>query len=135
MHDEGCGWQLAKHDRSITSQIVRVRQQYYLNLLPLFTQSPRRHESIAAIISLAAKNHDAHRRGVMQEHIIRDGCARIFHQRERRHAEALAGSAINSSHFGRADNLHDWIAFILLIHLSPDYKTKRPSAQWRRGPM
>ena len=98
-------------------------------------QSPRRHESVAAIVSLAAKNHDAHRRGVMREHIIRDGCAGIFHQRERRHAEALAGGAIDGSHFRRADNLHDWIALILLIHLSPDYKTKKALRAVRRGPM
>ena len=115
MYDDGCVRQLAKHDCGITPQIGRVRQQDNLNFLPPFMQPPPGHESISSIISLAAENYDALRRSVMLQHIFRDGRAGIFHQRKRRHAEALAGGAVNPSHFFCADNLHNRIVFIPLV--------------------
>ncbi len=106
MHGDGRLRQLPKHDRRIAPHIGRVRQQDDLHFLPLLMQPSRRHKAIAAVIPLAAENHDAPGRSMMREHIIRHGRARILHQRERRHAEALAGGAINGSHLFCGNDFH-----------------------------
>ena len=84
----------------------RIRQQDDLNRLPSLMQLPRRHKSIAAVVALAAENHDLLHRAIMREHMLRHGRPGIFHQRKRRHAEALAGGAVDGAHFRRSHNFH-----------------------------
>jgi hypothetical protein len=69
-------------------------------------QPPRSDESIASIVALAAENHDAPHRTVMREHVIRNRGARVFHQRERGHAEAIASCTIDGAHLFSSNNFH-----------------------------
>jgi hypothetical protein len=42
----------------------------------------------------------------MRQNIVSHRSACIFHERERWHAEALAGGAVNGSHFFRSHDFH-----------------------------
>ncbi len=128
MHTNCPDRQLAVHDCSVAPKVGWVRQQDYLDLFLPFTQQARRHKTVAAIISLAAKDQDALCRSVMRQHIMSHGRPRILHQRERRYAKALTSSVVYGSHFFCADNLHTSTTFFLITPSRTDYKTKRPSA-------
>ena len=42
----------------------------------------------------------------MRENVLGNRRPGVFHQRKRRHAEALAGGTVNGPHFRRSDDLH-----------------------------
>jgi len=106
MHNNRRVRQLAVHDRRIAPEAGGIRQKNYLDDLPYLMQQPRRNKTIAAIVALAAEDNDPPRRRVVRENMIRHGCSRIFHQRERGNAEAFASGAIDGAHFFAGDDLH-----------------------------
>jgi len=65
-------------------------------------------EAIAAIVALAADNHNAMSRCVTRHNVIRDSGTGVLHQRRRRDAELLAAGAVNGAHFFCGNDLHDW---------------------------
>src|SRR5580700_8028220 len=98
-------------------------------------QPARGHKSVAAVIPLAAENYDPCSRSMVRENIVGHSRARVLHQRERRHAKSLAGSAINASHLLCGNDFHKSSGQCSVAsgqwpvkHFLPDYKTKRPSA-------
>src|SRR5579859_1950037 len=107
MNRNGGDWQLAVHNRGITFQLARVREENDLYVFALLMQSPRRDETVAAVVTFAAENHNPSHRVVMSQDVLRDGRTRVLHQCERRHAEALAGGAVDSAHFRRGYDFHE----------------------------
>src|ERR1700685_2862384 len=89
----------AEHHCGIATQLDRIRQQNHLYFFPLLMQAARGDESVTSVVAFAAKDHDTTHFPVMRQNIVSHRSTSIFHERERWHAEALAGGAVNGSHF------------------------------------
>ncbi len=64
-------------------------------------------ESVAAVVAFAADDAECFGRGIRQQSEFCHCRSSVLHQRERRHAEAFAGDAIDLAHFGGGDDFHD----------------------------
>ena len=86
----------------------RIREQNHLRRNAAFAQPPCDHESIAAVVSLAAKDHDAARVqvGIIRPEVFGDGRAGVFHQLQAGHAVALAGEPIDFAHLVGGEGFH-----------------------------
>src|SRR5271157_790981 len=69
-------------------------------------QLARDHEAVAAIVALAADDHDAIRLVILFEDELRDGRAGVLHQGERMDTKSLGGGAVDLAHFGSGGDLH-----------------------------
>ena len=105
--DHGRERHLLEHLRRIAAQFSRIRQQKHEHFPARFPQPAGRDEAIAAVVPFPANDSDPRGVRIIGEHETRHRGARIFHQRERGHAKALRGGAIDLAHLGRADDLHD----------------------------
>ncbi len=100
--------QFVKHEFGVAPQIAGARQQDDLHIPAFPLQFASGDEAIAAIVALAADNHNAMSRCVTRHNVIRDSGTGVLHQRRRRDAEALAAGAVNGAHFFCGNDLHDW---------------------------
>ena len=102
------GWlrQHHEHGSSVTVQILPIGQQDDLHRLLCLMQLAGSHESVAAIVALAAEDHNLLGIEVVRENIFRHGGPGIFHQRQGGDAEALAGRAVDGAHFCRSYDFH-----------------------------
>ena len=73
-----------------------------------FAQTARHHHAVAAVISLAAENHDIARRqiGKVSLQIIRHARARVLHQLQAGNAVALGGQPVHLAHLFRGKHFH-----------------------------
>ena len=107
MNRDGRRWKLAKHERCIAPQLVGIGEKDDLHCLSLLMQAARGDETIPAVVPFAAKNDNPLRRRMVRKHVVRDRSPRVLHQGERGNAIALAGSAVDRTHFRRGYDLHD----------------------------
>ena len=91
--------QPGEHLRRIAPQFGALRQQQYTDLLAGLVQLAGRHESVSAVISLAANYSDRFSRGILRQDKRRHRRARVLHQGQRGNAEALAGERGRSRAF------------------------------------
>src|SRR5580700_9304251 len=106
MNCDSRGGKFAEHDCGVAAQFDWVRQQNHLYLFPLLVQAACRDKSVAPVVTLPTENYHATRFAVMRQNVISNRGARILHERERWHAEALAGGAVNGSHFFCTNDFH-----------------------------
>src|SRR5262249_10302921 len=98
-----------EHLRRVAAQFRGLGQEQSFDCFATLMQLAGGNKSVPPVIALAAYQPKAFCLWVMLHGKARHGGAGILHERERRHTEALAGNAINLSHFSRADDLHGWI--------------------------
>src|SRR5579864_3723390 len=69
-------------------------------------KTPGSDKAITAVVSLAAENYRAPRGSVVRKDVVCHCSASVFHQGERRNAEALGGGAIDGAHFRGGYDFH-----------------------------
>src|SRR5580658_7758755 len=134
--------QPAIHCCGVAFQLRRISQQNHLHRFGFFTQDSRCDKPIAAVVPLAAKDNNLFGAPIRSQHMLGNSRASVLHQRERSHAKALAGDAIDGAHFCCGNDFHKSVVgrSSLVVgqnsSVSPttedrrpksDYKTKRPS--------
>src|ERR1700758_148050 len=95
-----------EHLSSIATQVAGFRQQYNDHFPARLDQLARRNETVAPVVTLSAHDPNSLRLRILREHELGHRGSGIFHQRERMHAETLAGGAIDLAHLGRAHDFH-----------------------------
>src|ERR1700721_2673619 len=112
MDDDRWQGQLVEHRGRVATQIDPIREEDDLNRLSLLMQMPGGDESVAAVVALAAENHNPLCFAVIRKHMLRHGRSGIFHERKGWHAVALGGGVVNGAHFGRSNDFH-WVSIFM----------------------
>src|ERR1035437_5371652 len=116
--------------RGVSRKIAGTTQQQYLDDFAGEMQMAGRHESVAPVVAFAAEDGDAQRLWVTLAHELCHRRSRVLHQRERGHAEAFRGQAINFAHFVCGHDLHRLAACSRSLSLAESPMAIRQSPAW-----